>query len=166
MNIATQNGAAIIVRDLDYDSQCCCGLPCVEWSRYARRNSSGFYTDSPPPSFPCCGLLEQYSVSAEWVSRSGQQFRIVGAVTVIADIEFEGAWTGNGGALQVLSSVGWEDWYQQPAIAALTHRGKASGGCEYELSIGGGQTLIDTFRIFVSPRTGPTGEYASGVTVS
>jgi len=162
-DIASSGGRAIIVRAIDYESQCCCGLPCVNWTRFASRDQ--LYAGSPPPSFPCCGLLESYSVTGNWTSGGGNLFRLTSPITVSAVLGTPGLWDGEGGTLQASSDgLDWYDWFEQPAIAAISFRGRdpeVPGRCRYQVSIGGGNTFRDSFFLSVGPRGGPIGQYTA-----
>ena len=189
MQIAAQNGAAIIVRDLDYQSKCCCGLPCVAWERWARRFSDGIYRNSPPPTFPCCGMLEAYSVGGgvfSWV-RQDLEYMLVGNISVFARStgswsEFSGVYDGFGGFLYVRDQRSGSDF--TPYLGGLQHTayarlyvGKAplfnpsgyAGRCLSELWVGVagaiGNVLVTTvgFLVSVSDRgqLNPSGFYAA-----
>jgi hypothetical protein len=154
-------GQPTLIRDLDFNARCCCGLPCIEWSRYARRLSTPIYANAPPPVFPCCGLLQSYSVQTTEFTINFATFRLSGAISVAADIEFEGYWFGVGGTFEVLDFFnGWQTYDLPVGFATLSHN---QARCQYELVVGGtdGTSFEGSgiFRLDVSTGQGPTGTY-------
>jgi hypothetical protein len=164
VNFASQGGTPIVVRSLDYESQCCCGCPCVEWSRFT--SGSPIFGNPPPPSFPCCGLAQAYSL--ETVDGFGSEpegvdakFRLSGSILLAANLQAECVWSGGGASVQVFNyqTEQWENFDGQFAIAACLNRPTA---CEYEVILNINPLgFAISFRKSRGARQGPEGIYSA-----
>jgi hypothetical protein len=104
MQIALQNGVPIYVDRELYSSRCCCACSCLEKDWAARR-------------FPCCGELQQYSVSIPSVieySAFDQKTFVrfsISSINVLAEERFLCVYSGRQSA-KIESRTEDTDWFE------------------------------------------------------
>jgi hypothetical protein len=165
VNFATQNDTPIVVRSLDYASQCCCDCPCVEWLRFT--SGSPIFNNPPPPSFPCCGLAQGYSLSqfgegfGSLPEEQNTKYRLSGSLFLSANLNFPCAWNGSGASIEYYDTFEntWLNFDGQSVSASVINRPTS---CQYEVILN-----IDplgfaiTFRKSRGPLEGPEGIYSA-----